>query len=795
MISNKTVVELPLNGRNPFTLQQLVAGVIPTGQSGNVNLTRPWDTNSVSDITVSGAPNRGNMLTLNGVYAKGGNQVAYTPSIDAVQEFKVQKNSYDAEYGHVAGGTINVATKSGTNQLHGSMYEFLRNDKLDANSFFANRVGARKQKFRMNQFGATAGGPVLIPKLYSGKDKTFWFFNWEAVRQSTPPSTSITTVPTEAQRGGDFSALRTPANAPITIFDPTTTRPDPSRPNQYLRTPFALNRIPADRINAISKNVLSYIPSPNRPGDPVTGVSNFISTSGGTLGYDQYSARLDHSFGEKSRLFGMVGVANFNQDNPSLFGNVATASSRFQNTRTVAIDYVRNFSAAHILNIRLGYARKYEGTLPGSRGFNPATLGFPQGLVSQLPALVFPVFSIGDATGLGSSGPSYNASDGNNVHINFTRAKGRHTLKYGMYFLLLREFDGRGSDSGSAGTYSFGRNWTQENPITATANSGWGLATFLLGTPSGGQVGVGAFQALQTTYYEWFVQDDFKISSRLTMNLGLRWEYQGATTDRYNKVYRLFDYNYAPSFAAAARAAYAAAPVAQLPASDFRVLGGTLFAGRDGQPRSYLEPELSNWGPRIGLAYRATNRLVWRAGFGAFYNPRLTGVDSSGFNTATPMVTTLDSVTPVGSLSNPFPSGLNLVPCAKGSPECLAGATGTFRNPRPTTPKTVNYSTGFQLELPNHWLVDAAYVGSVTSRFNPTWAINAPPARFLSLGLDLLRPVANPFFGLIPASVGALGARTIPLYQILAPYPYYNLGGPLQPGVGHTTYHSMQLSV
>lgn len=794
VISNKTIVELPLNGRNPLALQQLVSGVIPTGQSGNVNLTRPWDTNGVSDISVSGAPNRGNMITLNGVYAKGGNQVAFTPSIDAVEEFKVQKNSYDAEVGHAAGGTINVATKSGTNQLHGSMYEFLRNQALDANNFFANRTGAVKPKFHMNQFGATAGAPVVIPGLYNGTNRTFWFFNWESVRQNTPPSTSFTTVPTDAQRGGDFSSLRTAAGALVTIYDPSTVAAVPDKPGAYTRTPFPGNVVPGTRQSAIAKNVLAYIPSPNRPGNPVTGAQNYVTSGGGVLNYDQYGTRIDHNFGEKSRIFGYLGIANYGADNLNLFNNLTTASTSFQKTRLASVDYIRSLQQDFILNARLGFSRKYEGTRPGSAGFEVASLGFPQGLVTQLPYQVFPQFSIGDNTSLGHGGPSYNASDGWNASAGFTKVKSRHTIKFGMYGLLLREYDDRGAGSGSAGAYSFGRNWTQANPLQASADSGWGAASFLLGLPSSGVVGVGGYQATQTTYWEFYFQDDWKVTDRLTLNLGLRYEFQGATTDRFDRVIRSFDWGYQPTFSAAAQAAYLKNPYPGL--TSLNIKGAPIFAGVNGASRSYLDPELDNWGPRFGLAYKLNNRAVLRAGFGAFYNPRLTGVDLGGFNTSTNMVTTVDSVTPLNTLANPFPNGLNLLPCGSRNPECLMGTDITFRNPKVQTPSVLNYSTGLQYELPGRWLLDAAYVGSTTRRFNPSWAPNAPDVSYLALGNQLLSAVPNPFYGLIPASAGTLGGRNIPLYQLLSKMPNYPTTRSMAvAGVGHNTYHSAQFSI
>jgi hypothetical protein len=798
VISNRQVVDLPLNGRNAFALQQLQVGVIPTGQSGNVNLTRPWDTNSVSDITVNGAPNRGNMITLNGVYSKGGNQVSYTPSIDAVQEFKVQRNSYDAEYGHVAGGTINVATKTGTNEFHGSAYEFIRNNHLDANTFFNNKNGTKKALFQMNQFGATIGGPAMLPKLYNGKDKTFWFFNYESVRQGQPPSTSLLTVPTDAQRSGDFSSTLFSNGSLITLYDPLTTRPDPVNSGKFLRDPFTGNKIPANRVNAISKNVMAFIPGPNLPGLPVTGLNNYIATGGGKQDYDQWGTRVDHEFGSATRMFAFVGIANFTNANPNIFHNIATDSGALQNTRSVALDVVHSFSPRLIMNVRYGYARKLERSFYASDGYDPAQLGFPAALVSQLPHVNFPSFGIGDAGGsFGIGGPSFNASDGHNLTGIMTRATGRHTVKFGTYILLMREFDDRGGGGGSAGQYSFGRDWTQMDPYVPSATQGFGFATFLLGYPSSGQTSRGAMWATQTVYYEFFVQDDFKVTPRLTLNLGMRYEYQGGTTDRFDRILRDFNPSYVPSFAAAAQAAYAASPISQVPASSFKVTGGTIFAAVNGVTRNQLDPERSSFAPRFGLAYRVSNRMVWRLGGGTFYNPRLTGINITGFNVVTPMVTTLDGLVPYNTLSNPFPSGLLQNPAASRSQEALVGQSFGFTNPKNRTPRIVNWSTGFQYELPKGILVEASYVGSDTARFNLGRPLNMYDPKYLALGSGLNQQVSNPFYGLIPANTGALGAKTVALQQLLAPYPEYTVGGfsYAVPGIGHNRYHSGQFSV
>jgi hypothetical protein len=798
VISNRQIVDLPLNGRNAFALQQLQAGVIPTGQSGNVNLTRPWDTNSVSDISVNGAPNRGNMLTLNGVYSKGGNQVSYTPSIDAVQEFKVQRNSYDAEYGHVAGATINVATKSGTNEFHGSAYEFLRNDHLDANTFFNNKTGTKKPLFRMNQFGATIGGPVLFPRLYNGKDRTFWFFNYEGVRQGQPPSTSLLTVPTDAQRSGDFSKTLYSDGSLVTVYDPLTTREDPTHAGWYVRTPFASNAVPSTRMNPISKNVLAFIPGPNLPGMPVTGINNYIATGGGKQDYDQWGSRVDHEFSSSTRMFGFAGISNFTNANPNIFHNITTDSGSLQNTRSVALDLVHTFTPRLIMNIRYGYARKLERAFFAADGYDNTKLGFPPALVAQFPHANFPYFSIADAGGsFGVSGPSYNASDGHNLTGILSRATGRHTVKFGTYILLLREFDDRGGGGGSSGYYTFGRNWTQMDPYRPSSTQGYGLATFLLGYPSSGQVSRGGMWATQTIYYEFFAQDDFKVTPRLTLNLGLRYEYQGGTTDRFDQILRDFDPSYVPTFAAAAEAAYAANPIPQVPASAFKVRGGTIFAGVPGVPRSQLDPERDSFAPRLGLAYRISNHMVWRAGAGTFYNPRLTGINITGFNVVTPMVTTLDNLVPYNTLSNPFPAGLLQSPAASRSKEALVGQNFGFTNPKNVTPRIVNWSTGFQYELPKEILLEASYVGSDTARFNLGRPLNRYDVSYLALGAGLNQQVPNPFYGLIPANTGALGAKTVALQQLLVPYPEYAAGALSYsvPGIGHNRYHSGQFSL
>jgi len=331
--------------------------------------------------------------------------------------------------------------------------------------------------------------------------------------------------------------------------------------------------------------------------------------------------------------------------------------------------------------------------------------------------------------------------------------------------------------------------------LQGSASSGFGTASFLLGYPSSGQVGQGGYQASQTTFYEMFIQDDIRLTSSLTLNLGVRWEYQGATTERFDRIMRNFDPTIVLPLSAAAEAAYANSPIPQLPASDFRVRGGAVWANTAGAGRNALDPELDNFAPRIGLAYQLNNRTVWRAGYGVFYNPRSTGVNMRGFDVTTPMLVCIDGLTPARDISNPFPERLLAAPGAGRSPAALVGQDANFTNPQITTPKISNWSTGFQTQLSSTLVIDASYVGTRTNRLNPGWAFNTYDAKYLSLGSELNRAVPNPFYGLIPATAGALGQRTVQLGQLLRPFPSYaNVNGSI-PGTGSMIYHAAQLSI
>jgi hypothetical protein len=392
VIDNISIENLPLNQRNPFSLVLLVPGVTGsvnasfTGLQFNVNGGRAGSTDVLLD-GVPAAPPSDNF-----------NVLSIFPSVDATQEFKVQTSNFSAQFGNSSGGIVNIIYKSGTNDLHGTVYDFLRNSYLDANNFFADRFGFALPSFKRNQFGFSLGGPVIIPKLYNGRNKTFFFVDYEGLRQDSATSL-LTTVPTLAARGGDFSADATSAGAPIVIYDPTTTTASvsPTGATTYTRTAFSGNTIDPPRFDTVAANILKYFPLPNTPGTFAR--NNYIANASAPVTIDQYDIKVDEVLSNRQRL-----ALRFSKRNPvSGFAHLFPADIQIaQNASTgsqpaigVGLDYTFAKSSTYIFELRAGVSHAYYNTATVSDGFDPTTLGFPAYLAeaavaTSATALTFP---------------------------------------------------------------------------------------------------------------------------------------------------------------------------------------------------------------------------------------------------------------------------------------------------------------------------------------------------------------------------------------------------------------------
>jgi hypothetical protein len=465
VITTRQITELPLLGRNPYNLVLLAPSVMPKGGAGAGPIINGGRSNT-SEILLDGAETR-NSTT---------NDIAYTPPLETVQEFKVFTNSFSSEFGRSGGGVLTVATRSGTNELHGALYEFLRNDKLNANTWANNRVGLPRNSFRRNEFGAAVGGPIYIPHLYDGRTRSFFYFNWEKVPQRSPDNI-LTTVPTLAERSGDFSRTVNNQGQQVVIYDPATTRPDPNRPGQYIRSPFPNNQIPADSINPIARRVMQFYPLPNRN----TIVQNFVLNNTRQNDTDKLFVRFDQAAGDKHRLFLTTGWQKNKQFtpgvNPGFPGegvNGEQGDIRSKSLSGVLSDTVM-FRPDLIGQFRLSTTRRVIQTQPRSAGYDFTELGFPASLKARAKTLLFPRFAPADVAALGPDRASFFNDTEQNIDFqgHMTWLRGAHSIKAGgnytfQTFNILRP-------ERPSGVYDFSRAFTQgPNPTTSAALAGQG---------------------------------------------------------------------------------------------------------------------------------------------------------------------------------------------------------------------------------------------------------------------------------------------------------------------------------
>ncbi len=447
-IDNNTIVNLPLNGRNSYAFATLVPGVRAALSFTGVAYSFYTD----QFVSINGSRPNQNLFLLDGGANSNAafNGPGFYPSVDLVQEYKVATNNYSAEFTDTTGGVVNVITKSGTNELHGDLYEFFRNSKLVSNNFFINQAGQQKGAFTFNQFGVTVGGPVVIPKLYNGRNRTFFFFSYEGLRwvQGYPMTASL---PTAAQRVGDFRNTRNQSGQLINIYDPdAATVPSATVPGAYTRAAFPNNVVPASRFDPVSVNILKYLPMPNTPGSPYTAANNFTSNASAPLVKDAYSPRVDHAFNDSNKIFARASINQTDTGRPLLYGKdylVSTpinAQNEYDNSRQATANYTSILSPLTVLELSSSFVRYTLLRITPAVGFNPVSLGLPTYFNQIQPALspCFPTVAISGlgvpllASGvgggfMGSCGVLNDGYDNFNDYGNLTHTIGSHTLKVG----------------------------------------------------------------------------------------------------------------------------------------------------------------------------------------------------------------------------------------------------------------------------------------------------------------------------------------------------------------------------
>ena len=759
VIERKRVSDLPINGRGALALTMLTAGVI--SNAGPTNSGFGDRGIQLSSISINGSPNSMNAQMLDGnnnILSYVG-EVGVPIAVDSVEEFKVQSGAMSSEFGYTAGGAINLVTRSGTNELHGTAYEFLRNDKIDARNAFART----RLPLRYNQYGASIGGPIV-------KNRTFGFFNWEEYRlgRSSP---RIQNVPVPEFLRGDFSRLRTAKGDPITIYDPDTTRPNPDG-GGLVRDPYPQNRVPEANFDPAAQNVVQWYPAPNRPPtNEFTFSQNYQDSATRRVNWSQWNLKIDHRFGDKNALFARYTSARHQPSGDNVFTdpNVGRNREDDQTNRNFMIQDTHTFSPTLINTLRVGTSRQlFLFETVGKH------LGYAQkiGLPDSVPADQVPDINVRPFPRIGGGALGKRSSLNWDIQNMVTKISGNHTLKFGLNVRDL--YGGNRQGAALSGFYQF-RNLTT-NP-QRSAGTGHDLAQFLTGDVSLGGIDRILGNSWHGFNWSWFVQDDWKVTPRLTVNMGIRWDFQQKPYERHNG-----QINFDPSCTE--------------PSSGLQ--GCTVFAGVDGQPRTFMEEDYNDFGPRFGFAYDLTGqgKTVLRGGYGVYYPSIFFRNFTGDINLFSRTRTNYRTSTPgekAFQFSQGFPHPFADTPGVSAGPGARLGQSVTLRESDRTTPITQQWNASVQHQT-GAWFFDLAYAGNKGNHFSANgYNLNQirPDVR-LELGQSLFDRVPNPNQGLVP---GGLGGSTITYEQSLRTFPHFTSVSVRNPRMGNYISHQLQFNI
>lgn len=814
-LSAREVTDIPNEGRNPFVMATMAPGVV-TGayfQSKSSQFTNPYSGVAVQ-ITTNGNSGH-NRLTLDGIpddpaeRFSGATYTGFVPSPEAVQEVKVQTSIYDAEIGHGNGTVTNTVIRSGTNQVHGALYYVFENTYLNANTYEKvpnqdnpnPKLRTPRNNDQISQTGFVLDGPVYIPKLYDGRNRTFFMVSFE--RYATHTSINYSSrVPTAEELKGDFSGLCSVFDGSgrctngIQLYDPLS--PVDASGN---RTGFFPYDNIASRMNGAGVAMAGYYPAPNVTNATALTNPNYISTQTSYPStYPSFIARFDQSIGQRNKLNVIFFRSGLTQNYPlqgfpkgigPTNSSTGYGYSVYRNNRGGSVDDVQQFSDTMVLDSRFGLVYHPFGlTYPGSSNFDLSSLNIAD---NGLPYSTFPgayMSSDGYAGLAPGAGGQISADTVASLAEILTKVWGRHTVRLGWEGDLERynvqnPQSGFGTNATTNPGFVFDRRFTQQNinaPVGSEADSGDPMASMLLGYFSTANYNINIAYALQQIYSAPFVQDDWRVTDRLTLNLGLRWDYESPFTERYNRMISSF-------------CTTCVNPL-QGSVSGLTLNGGLQYVNANN--RFSYSRDLNNWQPRLGVAYAATPKTVFRAGYGVIFFNTLETPYSSGFSQATSYTNTSDGAHPINSMSNPFPSGVQL---PTGSSLGLGTAIGqnlNFIDPRHIQPKSMQFTVNVQQQAPWDLAIQVAYVGTRPTNLEVSKNINFVPAQYYnqgSTGVTYLNTlVSNPMAGLIPGNA-TLNGRTIQQFYLLQPFPEFGSVTQNDSPFGTAPYDALQIQV
>ncbi|HYR43448.1 MAG TPA: TonB-dependent receptor [Terriglobia bacterium] len=777
---------LPAPGRNAFMIGVSVPTVIP---SGDTQFNRQQDQTNASLLSLGGGTRRGNNYTLDGVPITDlRNRASANPTIEALEDVKVQVHTYDAEMGRTGGGVFNTTLKTGSNSFHGTGFFQTRPIWGEKNNFFSQKAGIPKPNNPYYLGGGGVGGPII-------KNRTFFWFAAEDYHDIQTRNLSVI-MPTAAERAGDFSSLTDVQGRPVIVYDPLTSR---VVNGAVVRDPFPGNRIPANRINPVAAAMLKYMPMPD--GNVDNGSTNYTRTALINNRFQQeYTVKIEHKFTDKVSVSGFYLYNRTDEPDADYFEPGLNGPNRFadpndyllkRRPQIVAVNSTSTLSSTSVLALRFGWTR-FPDNDTMTANFDPATLGFSPAFLNQVSLKKFPTVRIrgydqstlGTAHTLGAASPTQINWKSISFNGNYSKFIGTHTFKVGADFRKIgldTYIPGPGS-----GSFEFDKDFTSVNGGTGDVLSGNSVAAFVLGFPSGlssrqSTLPISTPLNVYTHYYGAYSQDDWRVTSKLTLTYGLRAEHEDGLREQNNNFSVGFDPKASSSLS---NVTIPADPVAGTPAH--QVSGGLMYAGVGGNKTSQGNPPSLKWSPRAGVAYSFTPRTVLRGGYGLFWAPYNYPIPSTtnnnygqvGYtqNTVAPQTSPIPAVT----LDNPFPAGV--VPPTGNTKGALSGVgtTISYVDQNRQAPRVHQYSLDVQRELPGDMAIKIGYVGSRSDHLGLGGSADTPvninqvDPKYLSLGSALAQQITNPFLGRPELAGTSLGSSaTLSRAQLLRPYPQF----------------------
>jgi hypothetical protein len=810
----RDVSALPMAGGSIYEATMFTTGTSQVGNMISMNDQNRWMLGG-GMISWLGTPSGTSNFTVDGVNNAQmihGQGPAETPPVDIVQEMKIE-TAFDASSGNTSGVVVNVALKSGTNKLHGSGEFYDRPPYWASRPYFSTISNAPRGNSFYKRWGGTFTGPVYLPKIYNGSNRTFFTYAYQADIEGFTQA-NITTVPTQAERQGDFSALLKVSSA-YQIYDPATIQPAGN--GRYSRQPFAGNIIPSNRISPIAAAILPHYTLPNQPG-AADGSNNWSYTSPNIQGpskFHDHLAKIDHNFTDKQRLSGrftynMVTTGPYRQ----YWDDLAVGENYGSYAHLGSLDYTNALSSSLVFDGGVAHTRYVATHVPPRKGFDVASLGFPTSTVALLQRniKVFPALTVSGLQTIGNEAPDLITEDMADYFARFNKERGGHNLKFGtdIFHTNYNYF----SPGSAGGSFTFGCTYDNgpldNSPCAPSGGLGQGTAALLLGLPTGGATTIPASSMERTTTWAFYLHDNWRASKKLTVDAGLRWEYWGPYIERWDRSVRGFNPTASLPIAAAAGAAYAASPDPSLAVSQFKVQGGLRYEGVGTPNTEWSTPVHGILEPRFGFAYQAIpNRLVLRGGYGLFafqpafldYQTQQVHAIQTGYSQATSIVPTNNNgMTFVANLANPWPSGLiQPVGNSLGAATNL-GTSISFFNPNQPTSYTQMWNFNMQWMLPGKFFLEVGYTGDHSIKLEIPRNMDALPNSYLSTSPTrdqttinyLTANIANPFAGLVSGQ--PLNTATISRSQLLVPYAQFT-GMTMNDPQGYSRYNALQVRV